>query len=402
MRKHLLLLVICFFVSVAAMAATYTVKVGSKITLRCTATAPAGTITHAVFEIADPDDGNYLGMTEYDTRGQTATFVGLAAKANVKVNVTYYYSYRGSYSGHMEVGHGTYTETVTVQGGAVATDINIRPSSINMKVGETVTAKVVLTPANAVSKYECGSISSIGSPPWYFDWSFSDGVFTITAKKAGSLYLVARLSEKMVGVCVIRATEDETGNAEPTSITLSSKRNTIAVGEQAAVDISLMPQGASSEIQWNTSDENIATVSSKGLVTARKEGTAQITATASNGVSNTINFTVVPKAESISLPRGVSVALGYVYSLEPIVTPSNAYVDCTWVSSDPAVASVSATGRVEGYMDGNVTVTVKTKEGLTSSTEVSVVRPKGIDAANASVRVSEIDAAANRVLLNIK
>ncbi len=201
---------------------------------------------------------------------------------------------------------------------------------------------------------------------------------------------------------MIRATEDETGNAEPTSITLSSKRNTIAVGEQAAVDISLMPQGASSEIQWNTSDENIATVSSKGLVTARKEGTAQITATASNGVSNTINFTVVPKAESISLPRGVSVALGYVYSLEPIVTPSNAYVDCTWVSSDPAVASVSATGRVEGYMDGNVTVTVKTKEGLTSSTEVSVVRPKGIDAANASVRVSEIDAAANRVLLNIK
>ena len=402
MRKHLLLLVICVFVSVAAKAATYTVKVGSKITLRCTATAPAGTITHAVFEIADLDDNKYLGMTEYDTKGQTATFVGLEAKANVKVKVTYYYSYRGSYSGRMEVGHGTYTETVTVQGGAAATDINISPSSINMKVGETVTAKVVLTPANAVSQYEYGRIESLGSPPSYFDWSFNDGVFTITAKKAGSLYLVAQVSEKIVGTCVIRATKDGAGNVAPTDITLSSKRNTIAVGEQTTVNISLMPKGASSEIQWSTSDEGVATVSSKGVVTARKEGTAQITATASNGVSNTINFTVVPKAESISLPRKVSVALGFVYSLEPIVTPSNANAECTWVSSDPKVASVSAAGRVEGYTDGNVTVTVKTKDGLNSSTEVSVVRPEGIDAANASVRVSEIDAAANRVLLNIK
>lgn len=401
MRKYLLLLLICAFASFAARAATYTVKVGKKITLRCTATAPAGTITHAVFEIADPDDNKYLGMTEYDTKGQTATFVGLEAKANVKVNVTYYYSYRGSYSGRMEVGHGTYTETVTVQGGAAATDIKIRPSSINMKVGETVTAKVVLTPANAVSQYEYGRID-LGDPPSYFDWSFNDGVFTITAKKAGSLYLMARVSEKIVGTCVIRATKDGTGNVAPTGIKLSSKRNTIAVGEQATVNVSLMPQGASSEIQWSTSDEGVVTVSSKGVITARKEGTAQITATTSNGVSNTINFTVVPKAESISLPSKVSVALGFVYSLEPIVTPSNADVDCTWISSDPTVASVSAAGRVEGYTDGDVTITVKTKEGLKSSTEVSVVRPEGIDAANASVRVSEIDAAANRVLLNIK
>lgn len=401
MRKYILVLcALC--ASLLANAASYYVKEGAKITLRCTATAPVGTITHAVFEVVNPEDASYLGMTECDAKEQTATFVGLQAKANIKVQVTYFYSYRGSYSGRMEVGHGTYTENVTVQVGATPTNIKITPSNINMKVGETVTAKVVLTPSDANPQYEVGYIETLSSPPSYFKWSFSDGTFSVTAKKAGSLYLVAQVSEKLVATCVVKATKDGSDKKEPTGIQLSQVDSPIVEGESLGLSYDITPIGASAELTWTSSDENVATVNSLGVVTAKKAGNVQITATTASGLSSAIDLQIVPKAQSVSLPNSVTAVLGYTYQLEPKVMPSNADVDFTWSTSNKGIASVSATGRVTGYQEGNVSITAQKGSDLKATTEVNIVRANLLDAANASVRVMEIDAIANRTLLNIK
>lgn len=399
--KKIVFLFWAVLLCISVQAKTYYVKEGATITLQCTATAPQGYITHAVFEVADPSDVQYLALTGYNTSAQTATFKGVKAKANIKVNVTYYYSFKGTYSNTMQVGHGSYTDYVTVQAGVTATDIKINPSGINMKVGETVTAKVELVPSNASTVYNVGYIESISSPPSYFKWSFENGVFTITAKKAGKLYLVAQLSDKVVGTCIITATKDGDNATEPTSVELSIPNTSLEVGETKQIRYKLLPLGASTTMSWSSNNENVATVNSQGIVTAKGEGKVTVTATTANGIEKSIALTVVPKAQNVSLPSRVETTLGFAYQLEAKVTPANAKADCVWSSSNTDVATVSSTGKILGKKDGEVMITAKVSDTVKATTTVRVSRPSVIDHVNAGVRKAEIDALVNRTLFNI-
>lgn len=397
-----LLLLLALLISITLQAKDYYVKVGQSITLRCTATPPAGTITHATFEIANSSDAQYLALTAYNTSAKEATFVGLQAKSSIKINVTYYYSYKGSYSNNMQVGHGTYTDYVTVQTGVAATDINISPKGINMRIGETATAKVVLTPANAVTKYEVGYIESLSSAPSTFDWSFADGVFTITAKKAGSLYLVARISDKLIGVCTVRATADGSTGQEPKSIELSAADATVEEGKKLKINYRMLPVGSSSTIQWASDNISVASVNKYGEVTAQKEGKVNITATTANGVSNSISLTVVPQVKGIALPKQCETYVGFNYQLEPTLTPVNAIANLTWQSSDAKIATVSSDGKVYGRKPGTVTIKASNGASINASTEVTVLKPTLIDHLNAAARTKELDIITNRIFLNIK
>lgn len=399
--KKKILLFLAMLLCLSIQAKTYYVKEGVSITLQCTATAPQGYITHAIFELADPSDAQYLALTGYNTSAQTATFKGVKAKANIKVNVTYYYSFKGAYSNTMQVGHGSYTDYVTVQAGAAATDIKINPSGINMKVGETVMAKVELVPSNASSTYNVGYLESMSSPPSYFKWSFENGVFTITAKKAGKLYLVAQLSDKVYGFCIVTATKDGDNATAPTSIELSTSNTALEVGDTKQISYNLLPLGASTTVSWNSNNENIATVNSQGTVTAKGEGKVTITATTANGIEKSVELTVTPKAQSISLPSRIETTLGFAYQLEAKATPTNAKANCVWSSSNTDVATVSSIGKVVGKKDGEVEITAKISDTVKATTTVHVSRPSVIDHVSAGLRKSEIDALVNRTLFNI-
>ena len=399
--KKKILLFLAMLLCLSIQAKTYYVKEGVSITLQCTATAPQGYITHAIFELADPSDAQYLALTGYNTSAQTATFKGVKAKANIKVNVTYYYSFKGTYSNTMQVGHGSYTDYVTVQAGAAATDIKINPSGINMKVGETVMAKVELVPLNASSTYNVGYLESMSSPPSYFKWSFENGVFTITAKKAGKLYLVAQLSDKVYGFCIVTATKDGDNATAPTSIELSTSNTALEVGDTKQINYNLLPLGASTTVSWNSNNENIATVNSQGTVTAKGEGKVTITATTANGIEKSVELTVTPKAQSISLPSRIETTLGFAYQLEAKATPTNAKANCVWSSSNTDVATVSSIGKVVGKKEGEVEITAKISDTVKATTTVHVSRPSVIDHVSAGLRKSEIDALVNRTLFNI-
>ena len=53
-------------------------------------------------------------------------------------------------------------------------------------------------------------------------------------------------------------------------------------------------------------------------------------------------------------------------------TPAGATSACTWISSDPGIATVSAKGVVKGVKKGTVTIIVTTANGLTAQTKVKV------------------------------
>ncbi len=129
-------------------------------------------------------------------------------------------------------------------------------------------------------------------------------------------------------------------------------------------------------ITFFTSNSDVATVTSSGLVKGVKEGSADITLSYSfNGKMNektipvtikqgaTDNFTISNK--SITLAVGKTQQIKY--------TESSEYTNISFASSDPTVATVTDNGTVTGVKDGNCKITVSyTFDGIKKTKTVSV------------------------------
>lgn len=87
------------------------------------------------------------------------------------------------------------------------------------------------------------------------------------------------------------------------SLSLNKTTLSLDVGETNALSVTALPQGASNNVTWSSSNASVATVSSAGVVTAVGKGTATITATsASNlGVKATLTVTVTQPKQAVQL-----------------------------------------------------------------------------------------------------
>lgn len=85
-------------------------------------------------------------------------------------------------------------------------------------------------------------------------------------------------------------------NLNPTNVTLNK-------GISKTIGATILPSNTtqSKTVTWTTSNANVATVNASGLVTAKGEGTAVITATTSNGKKATCTVTV-PKQQTPTQP----------------------------------------------------------------------------------------------------
>ena len=78
-----------------------------------------------------------------------------------------------------------------------------------------------------------------------------------------------------------------------TEIQIDKKVEDMEVGDNEKLTAIITPSNATDQnITWKSSDESIATVDSTGKVIAKKFGTVDITATTSNGKSNTITINI--------------------------------------------------------------------------------------------------------------
>ena len=112
----------------------------------------------------------------------------------------------------------------------------------------------------------------------------------------------------------------------------------------------LSSNATNKNVIWNSSDPSIATIDSKGKITAKKIGTTIITATASNGNKTTCRVTVV---DTISLneikleKETLTIKEKSTEQLNIIFNPSNATnKKVTWKSSNENVAKVSDDGEI--------------------------------------------------------
>ena len=113
-----------------------------------------------------------------------------------------------------------------------------------------------------------------------------------------------------------------------TNITLDKTAVEINAGEKASIAASVLPANAGNKkVVWSSSDEKIAKVDQKGMITAVGRGTAVITCSAADGMGakTTCRVTVKQRVTSIKLDATtMKLFVGNKQSLTQTVLPENA------------------------------------------------------------------------------
>ena len=132
-------------------------------------------------------------------------------------------------------------------------------------------------------------------------------------------------------------------------------------------------------ISWSSSNTNVATVSSSGLVKGVAEGTATITAKTSSGLTAKCSVTVATPVTSFSVSpsKSKTLSIGKSFTFKTKTYPSTA-TDSTLLfeSSDTDVAVVDANGKVTAVSAGRAVITITAKSNTAKTRQVTVtVRP---------------------------
>ena len=183
------------------------------------------------------------------------------------------------------------------------------------------------------------------------------------------------------GNFIIKAfTDNETTTVDVEKVSLNKSATILTEGESETLTATITPSNATGDktVKWSSSNEAVATVDSNGKVTAKKAGTAVITATSSNG--KTAGCTVTVKQKEIAITgiglnkSTTSLTEGESETLTATIAPSNATGDKTvkWSSSNTAVASVDSAGKVTAKKAGTAVITATSSNGKSASCTVTV------------------------------
>ncbi len=161
------------------------------------------------------------------------------------------------------------------------------------------------------------------------------------------------------------------------SVTLSPAGDLeLNVGSSASLTASVSPSDATDKtVTWESGDITIATVEN-GVVTGVAKGGTTITARA-GGKSATVNVNVVVPASGVTLDQtSLNMTKTQEVTLVATVNPGNASnKTVSWTSSNTAVATVDANGKVKAVGGGEATITATTHNGKTATCAVTVTVP---------------------------
>lgn len=187
--------------------------------------------------------------------------------------------------------------TAVKKGTAVITATTAGGLKAECKVTVTIpAAKVYLTPAMTIKKGTTRTLTASVFPKDTTDkitWKTSNKkVVTITAKgkikgvKAGTATITATASNGKKATCKV------TVKVPATKVKLNKTKVTLAKGKSVTLKPTLTPTNSTDKLTWTTSNKKVATVTSKGKVTAVKKGTATITVKTTSGKKATCKVTV--------------------------------------------------------------------------------------------------------------
>ena len=162
-----------------------------------------------------------------------------------------------------------------------------------------------------------------------------------------------------------------------TSVNIIQEEIRLYEGYSTVLEAIITPEDATeSDLEWTSSNNDVAVVSPQGRVVAIKEGEAVITASGS-GLSDQCRVIVRPyiiPVEHISIPTPqITIEENTSSHIYVEIEPYNATdKSASWESSDESIVEVSQTGTVKGLRPGEAVVRV-TIGGLVAECIVTVI-----------------------------
>lgn len=251
------------------------------------------------------------------------------------------------------VGLGTATITATAADGSgifdtvaltsitPVTGIDVSPSYVTVIEGQSALVKATITPGNATIKD--------------IDWSSSNpGVAVvdyngeITGVKAGICYVYAKSTDGNNIVGTVKVTVKKAVPA--TSLAINATEVNMFPGQKRPLTVRLRPSNSTDSSMWVSSDTSVATVDSKGIVTARGQGNAIIYCVAESGAEAQCMVNVMAlNSTSITLEQYDNYQLDVYGCTEKIV----------WYTNNNRVATVDKNGKVIARGVGTTTITAR-------------------------------------------
>ena len=183
-----------------------------------------------------------------------------------------------------------------------------------------------------------------------------------------------------------------------TKITLNTTTAALKVGETTTLTATVKPDNATNpSVTWKSSDNSVATVNTKGTVTAHKAGTAEITATAEDDskVSATCKITVTDDTTPSQPGGSTGGSTGGGSSSGGSSSGGSGSSDSNpIIKTETKNNSDGSTTKIETRKDGSVTATTTGKDGSTSKTETkkdgsSVTENKAADGSTGTVKTDK-------------
>lgn len=244
-------------------------------------------------------------------------------------------------------------------------EVRLNTGALSIKIGAAAQLTATVLPAGADST---------------LTWTSSNAaVATVTntglvkGVKAGTSTITVKTVNGKTASCQVTVTAPAPVKVAVKSVGLNKTKLTLGVKETFKLTATVKPSNATNKkVTWKTSKKSVVTVKN-GKITAKKKGTATITATA-DGKKKTCKVTVkaAPKKIQKLNKTKVTIKRKKTFKIKVTLPKNTASNKITYSVKNKKIATVSSKGVITGKKKGKTTVTVKTFNGKKKTIKVTV------------------------------
>ncbi|WP_418919868.1 Ig-like domain-containing protein, partial [Alistipes putredinis] len=279
---------------------------------------------------------------------------------------------------------GEATITVTTDDGGKTATCKVTVSNKEVNVTGVTLNKATLTLIEGASETLTATVAPADATNQKVTWKSSnaavatvDATGKVTAVKAGEATITVTTEDgAKTATCKVTV---KAATVAVTGVTLNKSALTLIAGASETLTATVAPANATNKkVTWKSSNAAVATVDAAGKVTAVKAGEATITVTTEDGAKTAAcKVTVTMPVSGVTLNKtALTLNIGANETLTATVAPANATnKKVTWKSSNAAVATVDANGKVTAVKAGEATITVTTEDGGKTATCKVTVKP---------------------------
>ena len=253
------------------------------------------------------------------------------------------------------------------------TGVSLNKTTLTLNIGASETLTATVAPVDAANKkvtWMSGNeaVATVDANGKVTGVKAGEATITVTTEDGGKT-ASCKVTVKDAVVAV-------------TGVTLNKSDLSLETGASETLTATVAPADATNKkVTWKSSDAAVATVDANGKVTGVKAGEATITVTTEDG-GKTASCRVTVSDKEVKV-TGITLAALAIYvgeskAITATVKPDDATnKELTWKSSDTAVATVDATGKVTGKKTGSATITATAQDGsgVSGSCTVTVLSP---------------------------